>query len=687
MAFKRYHAAAVTQPRKTILASAVSTLLFSPLAIADEQASPETTTLDVVTVIGEKIERSLYDTASSVQVFDQDKIDSTPGATQVNDLIKLTPNMVDPGLGNSLPSVRGIDGSGPSIGGIASFAGTSTRLNLSMDGRSLTYSEIAFGPRSLWDVQQVEVHLGPQSYIQGRNASAGAIVIKTNDPSHEFETRVKGGVAEQNYTQTAAMINAPIVQDQLAFRLSVDQQKQKSHIDLEDYSPAGDTRRIETTAARAKLLFEPSSLDGFKSVLAIDYMDTRAPQNENVIGDTYAAKRAVYETSATSGIWDIEWQFADQWTFENKLIVSKFEYDRITDPTGHHADFVTDGDEFHIEPLLRYHSNDDKLTALFGARYFKASQDEAFTNIRGTSPMTDEKETQSAFAEVTYSVTPQLFVTLAGRFEKEHKKRKVELHKLDYDESTSVFLPKFDIAYKPTSSQTIGFNIAKGYNNGGAGLSFNPNIPAAGFITYDFKEEFVWNYELYTRHGLLNNTVELTSNIFFNQYDDMQVQQLRDDGYVVVQNLNSAHTYGAELGARWLPTYQLELFTNLGLLKTEYTQTASAGGQDKELPRAPRLSANFGALYNVTANIEASANTIYTGEYFSDLDNNPEIKIDPYWTANAQVSYLFEHGKASLFATNLFDSDKETLVSYARSPDQPLKQKPRMIGASVELFF
>ncbi|KGY14044.1 ligand-gated channel protein [Vibrio tubiashii] len=687
MAFTCARTAAVTAPRKTILAYTLSAILMSPLALAQETETSNPTSLEVVTVIGEKIERSLYDTASSVQVYDQEKIDSTPGATEISDLLKLTPNIVDAGLGNSLPSVRGIDGSGPSIGGLASFAGTSTRLNLSIDGRSLTYSEMAFGPRSLWDVQQAEVHLGPQSYIQGRNASAGAIVIKSIDPSHEFETRVKGGVGEQNYSQTAAMINVPIIQDQLAFRLSVDQQKRKSHLDLESFSPAGDSRKIETTNARAKVLFEPAAIEGFKTVLSFDYMDTRAPQMENVIGWAYEAKRPVYETGSTNGIWDVDWQLSEQWTFQNKLIISNFEYERITDPTGYQADFVSDGDELHIEPLMRYHSADDRLTALFGARYFKLSQDDTFTSVQGTSPMNGETETHSAFAEATYSVTPQVAITLAARFEKEQKKRKVAIHNVDYDQTISVFLPKFDVAYTPASNQTIGFNVAKGYNNGGAGLSFNSFDRFAPYLSYGYNEEFVWNYELYTRHGILDNTVELTSNIFFNQYDDMQVTQTRSDGYVVVQNLDSAYTYGAELGARWLPNYYLELFTNIGLLKTQYTQSAYEGGQDKELPRAPALSANFGALYNVTEDFEVSANAIYTGKYFSDLANSPEQKIDPYWTANAQVSYLFEHGRANLFATNLFDSNEATMVTFARAPDQPLTQAPRMIGASLELYF
>ncbi|MEX0634860.1 TonB-dependent receptor plug domain-containing protein [Serratia ureilytica] len=91
--------------------------------------------------------------------------------------------------------MRGIDGSGPNVGANAFLSGTRPRLNLSLDGRSLTYNEQAFGPQSLWDLDRVEVFLGPQSYIQGRNAIAGAIVMASKDPTFEWESAFKAAPA------------------------------------------------------------------------------------------------------------------------------------------------------------------------------------------------------------------------------------------------------------------------------------------------------------------------------------------------------------------------------------------------------------------------------------------------------------------------------------------------------------
>lgn len=129
-----------------------------------------------------------------------------------------------------------------------------------MDGRSLTYNEQAYGPQSLWDLDRVEVFRGPQSYIQGRNAIAGAIVMASKDPTFEWESAFKGGAGNQHSSQLAAMASGPLVEDQLAFRVSVDRQRRRSDADLPAYEPVGDPREVEATTARAKLLFNPAGL-------------------------------------------------------------------------------------------------------------------------------------------------------------------------------------------------------------------------------------------------------------------------------------------------------------------------------------------------------------------------------------------------------------------------------------------
>lgn len=88
--------------------------------------------------------------------------------------------------------MRGTDGTGPSQGSDAFLAGTRSRLNIQVDSRAASFNEITLGDLGLWDVQQVEIFRGAQSTLQGRNAIAGTMIYKTNDPTF---TREYGGRA------------------------------------------------------------------------------------------------------------------------------------------------------------------------------------------------------------------------------------------------------------------------------------------------------------------------------------------------------------------------------------------------------------------------------------------------------------------------------------------------------------
>ncbi|WP_254784549.1 TonB-dependent receptor plug domain-containing protein, partial [Vibrio cholerae] len=88
-------------------------LFTGSFAYAETQnTSNQEQEMPVLVVIGEKTQRSIYETSASVEVFDQDTIERTPGATEIDDLLQLIPNLVDSGQSNNMPTIRGIDGSG-----------------------------------------------------------------------------------------------------------------------------------------------------------------------------------------------------------------------------------------------------------------------------------------------------------------------------------------------------------------------------------------------------------------------------------------------------------------------------------------------------------------------------------------------------------------------------------------------
>lgn len=85
---------------------------------------------------------------------------------------------------------------------MAFFGGTAPRLAFNLDGHYLGYNEIVWGSQALWDVESIEVFRGPQTATQGANSIAGAIIVKTKDPT--FQPR-----APRSWNMVATTAAAP----------------------------------------------------------------------------------------------------------------------------------------------------------------------------------------------------------------------------------------------------------------------------------------------------------------------------------------------------------------------------------------------------------------------------------------------------------------------------------------------
>lgn len=678
--YKKYHMPSVMLG--LCVFAAADAIAADDAPIRNENNEPDT-----IIVTGEKVRRTIYDTGSSIEVFDDARIDSLPGATQVSDLLKMTANVLDTGIGNDIPTIRGIDGSGPANGANAFLSGTRPRMNLSLDGRSLTYNELAVGPQSLWDMQRVEVYRGPQNYIQGRNAIAGAVVMSSKDPTFDWTSAVRAGGGNQDSTQASAMLSGPIVEDQLAFRLSADRQRRESFVDLISYEPVGNPREIEVTNIRGKLLYNPAGLRDLTTKLSINHYESQAPQNEalspaNHASSRFDRRRPVVETQSTSGIWDIAWEPSEQLSVQNKFVYTDFSNHRRTAEALPWADI--EGKEFQMEPLVLFGTPNDRWRGLVGARYFHASQDEFVNLFPGGSPFKDKTDTYAAFGELTWAVLPHIDITAASRVEREHRQRKGgKTRKVDFDQTWDVFLPKLDVAWKPSSRQTFGAKVARGYNGGGAGMTFS-----APLINYTYDPEYVWNYELYSRHGIEDLNLEVITNLFYNDYKDMQLPYYLDStmNSMMIRNADKVETYGAELGAIWKPTGNFELNSSVGLLKTKIKKFSDSRIDGHELPRAPAVTANMGAKYNLMPGLELSGNVTLSDTYYSQYDNDPRGKIPSRVIANMQLAYTFKQGRVSVFAQNLFDSDKRVMVMN-NDVSTAVIQRPRLVGAVVQLDF
>lgn len=679
--------------------SAGRTLLIEP---ASPSASPQpagavplpaatgtpVSALAPVTVTGERVERSLRDTAASVAVVDAATLDHRADLTGTNTLTESVANVVTIEPSNHGPVVRGIGGAGSSTGAVAFFAGVRPRLTLQVDGRPTSFNEMIFGDTSLWDVEQVEVFRGPQSTVQGRNAIAGAIVVKTKDPTYTPESRIRVMAGNRDSRQASAMVSGPLVDNELALRLSVDRSVSTSKLAFQPYAGENDPEEYQYTNLRAKLLIEPEKLEGFRGLLTLNHTDYEGPQAEYVKrpfedNQPYSINVATFNPRTTSGILETTWELNDRLTFENHFALTDLSIRRHSAPGTGNVEI--DGREAMLEPRLAFNALDHRLSGFAGYYGLRAKQDE-FIDLAGGNRYNDRTQTDAVFGEATLAVTDAVDLTLGARYEIESRERfgGAGRFSVDFDETYKAFLPKVGVAWHATDALTVGTTVSRGYNAGGAGVTFS-----APFVDYTYDPEYVWNYEAYARADLLDGQLRLTGNVFYADYRDLQLPFRLAAGSSVIRNAEKAATYGTELGARWLATDTLELFTEIGVLKTEILSYPGSGYESNSLPQAPSFTGSLGAVYRPFDGADIGADLRYSDAYFSDVANTPRGRTDPYWVVNMQAGYTFGSARVFGYVRNLLDTQTELDISPGSTVanDYASMLRSRTFGLGVEMAF
>jgi iron complex outermembrane receptor protein len=127
-------------------------------------------------------------------------------------------------------------------------------------------SNSRFGVSDLTDVQSVEVVRGPQGTLQGRNATAGAILVRTNDPGSTFGGYLRASIGTPLEYRAEGAVTVP-VNDTFRLRLSGDYYDQRGWaLNTYDDSHLGG---MSATNVRAVALWTPTSR--FTARLALDY--------------------------------------------------------------------------------------------------------------------------------------------------------------------------------------------------------------------------------------------------------------------------------------------------------------------------------------------------------------------------------------------------------------------------------
>lgn len=727
------------------------TLAMSNIILAEEAQNTEIE-LESVKIYGQKQVTNLQDTTASIGLLTADQIEKST-IQDINDVFGRTANVVSISGGNeSLFAIRGVSIYGPTDNPVGYTA------SLYVDDAPMNIDSIRYGAMGLWDIEQVEIYRGPQGTLQGRNSLAGAIHLKTTDPTQEWGGKAQLSVAEYG-TQRLSVAGGGALNDEFSIRLAADTYQSDGYIDNitrneDDY--AG----FERNMYRAKLKYQPKAISNLSALLTVSRHDSKIgdqpmarsddPFSYEAQSDHDSQNDVITDTAALK----VNLAINSNLEFTSVTTISTDEYDRVDDYDSSAVAFgvidqnntgetisqelrlnFTTGDISGVAGLY-YAQSENNQDWVADSKYPKAlQQDTAYAALAsfGLDTATSDAvwgvipdlvdlvaindseyktNNYAVFGEVNWQASEALTLTVGARYDYEEQKRdQVTNNNINtvvdtggpYDATANqllgglasvtdqktdtdydAFLPKLSAQYALTEDMKAGFTIQQGYRAGGSSVSL-----ASGVVA-DFDPEYTTNYELSLRSQFMDGAITANANVFYTDWKDQQIDvELNGDSRnTIIQNAGESNLYGAELELSAFVSSQVEVFSSVGFIETEY-ETGEFKGN--EFANAPDMTATLGTVFRSFGGIFASIDGNYQSESFVDNDNTEARKLDGRTTVNAKVGFETYSWSAYVWATNV--TDEEYLVNNWNSQnigvveDYNQPGAPRMIGASFVTEF
>ena len=389
-----------TATRSALLfGAALAGLAATPAAAQDaadsteqsETAAANDTSGDIL-VTARRRSESAQDVPLAIAVVSAEQLDAT-GAFNVNRLQQLTPTLqfYSSNPRNTAVNIRGL---GVPFG--LTSDGFEQGVGIYVD--DVYYSRVASATFDFLDVAQIEVLRGPQGTLYGKNTTAGAINIQTNQPTFDFEGRAEVSLGNYEFQQARLALSGPLT-DTLAARVAFSGTSRNGTI--RNVTSGDDIQSLDNIGVRGQLLWEPSS--DLRIKLVGDYNKQDAVCCGSVFVGTGATQRPLNR------------QFAALAAAQGYAPPSTNPFDRLSDLDSNlNAGNVIAGVALKAE----WDIGPGTLTSVTAWRYWdwKPENDRDFTGLaivaRSQNPSQQNQYTQ----ELRYAYTGDRFDFVLGAF-------------------------------------------------------------------------------------------------------------------------------------------------------------------------------------------------------------------------------------------------------------------------------
>jgi iron complex outermembrane receptor protein len=320
----------------------------------------------------------------------------------------------------------------------------------------------------------------------------------------------------------------------------------------------------------------------------------------------------------------------------------------------------------------------------------------------------DQVRNYSIYAQGAYDITQQLVFTVSGRFVHEANNAHFVF---PVDARTGLteqkFLPSATLSYKLPDSGNVYIRWAKGFKAGGVNPVAAPTVFTDPYTQGGiFKGETVDTFETGIHVPLLDNKIQASSSIFYNNYKNLQTVAHANEAHAAIIeaiiNAGSARTYGVEGSLDWRVARPLTVGLTAGYLNARYkkfgnsdpTVLATFNLDGTRLTNAPETQYSFNANFDqpITPQLRLVASTLitHTANFLWEQSGNPgvipDVTQDAYWLVNARIGVRTQDDKLglSVYANNLFNSAYTTYGSSAALTGDLLNWgNPRIVGVEI----
>ena len=556
------------------------------------------------------------------------------------------------------------------------------------------------GIATTFDVDQIEVHRGPQGSRIGSSAMAGLIYIKTKEPTKEFEgvSEITTGAYGTRNVGIAFGGSAQDGNEDFTYRIAL----RKDYSDgfrKNLYSGRSDASKKDESTFRLKANWEINSESTIKFLMTQIDLDDPAdiwtidgslntlsdrPGMDSQKTDAYGIKffheTDNFEFQSLTSVTDTNVVLSYDADWGNSATHAPYIYDYFSETQRKRETF---SQEFRFLSNLADLDVNKRSEWVLGLHFFESKE----TNLKNDDgiygdpldpygPYISESSSTSKFSvdnfsifgNLNYLINDSTTFSLGARWEDSESTYSDSFGE-SLNPSDKISGGKISINKILKQDTNIFISIARGYNQGGFNLNLGLDPNSINSNLY-YDPEFLTNYELGLNSKIVNLNMNLAAVIFHSDRKDQQVlistQVDPTDPNTftfLTQNAAEGTNNGIELEIDFQLSDNLDIFINFGLLKTQIKNWKSRPDlQGRAQAHAPEKSYAIGFNWNLTEQSNLSFDVVGKSSfYYSDSHNN---RSKSYFLTNVSYSYFSGQWTYSLWGRNIFDEYYSTRGFY-----------------------